>query len=157
MIHDFNVSRPDQAAATLPPQMQLLGWRERQLASLIYREGPMTAKALEVRLGDSLSNAAIRSMLVRLCNKGILKRRKRMILCKEGARRIAFIYLPAIGTDDVLQNALRQFAEDYFGGSLLMVAQASIGLLHDTPDGLPNLVAGEFAQGKARASLPPAL
>lgn len=137
--------------------MDMLGWRERQLASMIYGEGPMTAKDLEARLGDDLSNAAIRSMLVRLCNKGILKRRKRMIVCKEGARRIAFIYLPAIGTDDVLQNALRQFAEDYFGGSLLMVAQASIGLLHDAPDGLPNLVEAGLAQPAPRASLPPAL
>jgi hypothetical protein len=72
-------------------------------------------------------------MLVRLCNKGILKRRKRMVLCNEGARRIAFLYLPALGTDYVRQCALRQFAEDYFGGSLLMVAQASIGLLNDGP------------------------
>jgi hypothetical protein len=41
--------------------------------------------------------------------------------------------LPALETDDVRQSALRQLAEDYFGGSLLMVAQASIGLLHDGP------------------------
>ena len=133
MIHARHVSRPDQAALNLPPQIQLLSWRERQIASIIYREGPMTAKALQAQLADELSNAAIRSMLVRLCTKGILRRRKRTMECKEGARRVAFIYLPALETDDVRQSALRQLAEDYFGGSLLMVAQASIGLLHDGP------------------------
>ena len=159
MIHDPEVSRSDQVAASLPPQLQLLAWRERQIASTIYLEGPMTAKALETRLCDRLSNAVIRSMLVRLCNKGILKRRKRMVLCKEGARRIAFIYLPAIDTEDVRQSALRQFAEDYFGGSLLMVAQLSIGLLHDEPgsENMPGLVAGGFAHASPRTSLPPAL
>ena len=133
MIHDLNVSRAELSAAGLPPQIAALAWREREIASTIYCEGPMTAKALEERRSDKLSNAAIRSMLVRLCNKGILKRRKRMVLCSEGARRIAFLYLPALGTDDVRQSALRQLAEDYFGGSLLMVAQASIGLLNDSP------------------------
>ena len=133
MIHDLNVSRSDLPPAGLPPEIGALAWREREIASAIYNDGPMTAKALEERLSDRLSNAAIRSMLVRLCHKGILKRRKRIVLCKEGARRIAFLYLPALGTDDVRQSALRQFAEDYFGGSLLMVAQASIGLLHDVP------------------------
>lgn len=131
MIHARHVSQSDKGAINLPPQIQLLAWRERQIASIIYREGPMTAKALQARLADELTNAAIRSMLVRLCTKRILRRRKRTILCKEGARRVAFLYLPAIGTDDVVQSALRQFAEDYFGGSLLMVAQASIGLLRD--------------------------
>jgi predicted transcriptional regulator len=148
MIHARHVSSSDQAAFILPPQIQLLGWRERQIASIIYREGAMTAKALQARLADELSNAAVRSMLVRLCTKRILRRRKRTVECKEGARRVAFIYLPALETDDVRQSALRQLAEDYFGGSLLMVAQASIGLLHDGPaeDGKQRRVAGAFQQ-----------
>ena len=155
MIHARHVSRPEQAALNLPPQIQLLSWRERQIASIIYREGPMTAKALQARLADDLSNAAIRSMLVRLCGKQILRRRKRTVECKEGARRVAFIYLPALETDDVRQTALRQLAEDYFGGSLLMVAQASIGLLHDGPaaESKPRSVARAFPQAASgRAS-----
>jgi predicted transcriptional regulator len=130
-VGHLQLRMPDLAAGDLPPPIQALAWRERELASAIYREGPMTAKDLQARLSDRLSNAAIRSMLARLCQKGLLKRRKRMVVCKAGARRIAFLYLPAIGSDGVRHTALLQFARDYFDGSLLMVAQASIELLHD--------------------------
>ena len=143
---------------SLPPEVRSLAVRERELASTIYREGPMTAKVLEGRLSDRLSNGAIRSMLVRLCAKGILKRRKRTILSSAGARRIAFLYLPAIGTEDVRHSALKQVAEDFFGGSLLMVAQASIEMLHElrSAEAIARPAMGRFTPAQRPAATRPA-
>ena len=104
----------DVGRDALPPQVQGLAARERQLASAIYRCGAMTAKELEAIIHPTLSNGAIRSMLVRLVRKGILRRESG----KRG-RGQEFVYLPAITYEEVKRRALAQLSERYFNGSLL--------------------------------------
>jgi len=70
-------------------------------------------------------------MLMRLCKKRILKRR-RITVAKPGARRIAYLYLPAIGADTVREGALRQLAMDHFDGSLSAMTNLALNLLDGT-------------------------
>jgi predicted transcriptional regulator len=112
----------------IPPQVQNLAARERELATVIYRHGAMTAKAIEDRLSVHLDNSSVRSMLNRLCRKRILTRRKRVQTSGAG-RRIAFLYMPAIAPDDLRKTILSQVARDYFDGSMLLAAQTALELV----------------------------
>lgn len=114
----------------LPPRLRHLQSREREVASVIFAHGPLTATELQARLSDPLSNGAVHSMLARLCDKGILKRRERTGSTATG-RRAGFVYLPA-RTDDVLRHqALRQCARDFFGGSILRMARMAVDILEE--------------------------
>jgi predicted transcriptional regulator len=115
----------------LPPQVEQLATRERELASLVYRSGGLTAKDLEQELSGPISNAAIRSMLVRLCDKKILKRRKLPMETDHCGKRVAYLYLPAIDDQAMKARVLKQVARDYFSGSLVkLMAHAADELLH---------------------------
>ena len=107
----------------LPPQVQNLARREREIATIVYLQGPQTAKVLEERLGRDLSNAAVRSMLFRLCRKGILKRRKINGSHITTDRRIPYLYAPAITPKSIRERALEELARDYFDGSLQRVLE----------------------------------
>lgn len=123
---------PLRPLSDLPPHVQQLAAREREIATLIYRSSGLTAKDIEARLEHSISNASIRSMLGRLCAKRVLKRRKKPIETQSSGKRIAFLYLPAIDDEAVKARVLRQVASDYFNGSLVqLMAQAADELLYD--------------------------
>lgn len=113
------------ASGSLPEQVLTLAPRERQIATFIYFSGHGTAKDVEDHLSGAISNSAIRSMLSRLATKGILKRRKRVTRTSDKARRIAFVYLPAIDDVAVRQRAIAQVAVDYFNGSLVRLAETA--------------------------------
>ena len=100
----------------LPPQVIELAWRERQIASIVYRLGFATAKQVQFELGNSLSNGAIRSMLVRLVAKGILSRRpgKRGAGCSD-------LFIAKLSVEDARKLALAKVADDFFGGSLSLL------------------------------------
>ena len=115
----------------LPPQVLDLAPREREIATVVYRLRSARAKEIEDHFAGELANASIRSMLMRLCKKRILKRR-RITVSKPGARRIAYLYLPAIGADTVREGALRQVAMDHFDGSLSEMASLALNLLEGT-------------------------
>lgn len=115
----------------LPPQVLNLARCERELAVIIYLEGGMTAKLLEARLPRKLSNSALRAMLQRLCNKGILSRRKVNGSHSSTDRRIPYLYTPAVTPESVRTRALQQIARDYFGGSLLRVAEEAVRALQE--------------------------
>jgi predicted transcriptional regulator len=114
----------DQPAPPLPPQVLNLAERERQIASLIYLRGATTAKQLEELVEPKLSNGAVRSMLVRLVRKGILRRD----WGKRG-RGQQFIYMPVITSVEVKHRAIRQLSERYFDGSLLKVLVELVDVL----------------------------
>ena len=109
-------------APRLPREVELLLFRERELATIVYARGAITAKQMEEELSASIANASIRSMLNRLVAKGILKR----VLGYK-----AFVYLPALTPSDSGSLALKQFADDYFDGSLQQAARAMTKLLND--------------------------
>jgi predicted transcriptional regulator len=94
-----------------------LASRERQIAAIIYERGCMTAKELEQLLEPRLSNGAIRSMLLRLVHKGILRRHSGKV-----GRGQSFVYVPAITPQETKERALTRLSQDYFDGSLLKMA-----------------------------------
>jgi predicted transcriptional regulator len=100
----------------LPPQVSELAWRERQIASIVYRRGFATAKQVQFELGEPISNGAVRSMLVRLVAKGILSRRpgKRGAGCSD-------LFIARLSEEDARKRALAKVADDFFGGSLTLL------------------------------------
>jgi len=116
----------DHPPVELPPSVECLARRERELAATIYTHGPMTAEGLREKLSLEITNAAIRSMLSRLCRKGILKRRAEDGREQARGQGKAFLYLPLITPDLVRRQAMEQLAKDFFEGSMLDVAQAAI-------------------------------
>jgi predicted transcriptional regulator len=106
------VAAASDAYAYVPPQVQELAWRERQVAAIVYRFGYATAKDVELELHGSVSNGAIRSMLVRLTRKGLLKRRRG----KRGAG-CADVFIAALSVDHARRRALSKLADEFFGGS----------------------------------------
>lgn len=111
------VSLRDHEADALPPEVRRLYPREREIAAIVYLRGLATAADIETGLSSPLSNAAVRSMLNRLVAKGILTRLK----C--GPHR-TFVYGPALTSAAARETALRQFAQDFYAGSLASLAEA---------------------------------
>lgn len=107
--------------ALLPHQVENLPAREREVAIILYQRGAMTGKAIHDLLPRELSYSALRSMLMRLCRKRVLHRRKVTGSHDPRDRRIPYLYVPAITEDLVRSRALSQLAQDYFDGSLNLV------------------------------------
>jgi predicted transcriptional regulator len=104
----------------LPWEVTALLPREREIATLVFKLGAVTARQVEDALSVRLSNAAVRSMLNRLVAKGILKR----VLSYN-----AFVYLPALTATHSGSLALERFAKDYFAGSIERAAATMNALL----------------------------
>jgi predicted transcriptional regulator len=97
----------------VPPQVEALAPREREIATIIYAHGATTAREMEDLLERRISNSAIRTMLMRMVRKGILRR--------AGGRKgrgQACIYVPLITPEKVKRKALEHLASLYFAGSL---------------------------------------
>ena len=97
----------------IPPQVEQLSWRERQVAMAVYRFGYATAKDVEAELGGEVSNGAVRSMLVRLVAKGLLTRRRggRGAGCRD-------LFIAALSIEHARARALSTLADEFFSGSL---------------------------------------
>jgi predicted transcriptional regulator len=98
--------------------------REREIASVVYALGSATATQVQERLVVPLSNAAARSMLNRLVAKAVLRRDANW-----GGHGRQFVYFPAITVLDERREALQQFVEDYFGGSVSRAALSVFEML----------------------------
>jgi predicted transcriptional regulator len=106
----------DASAGELPRAVRRLAPREREVATLIYRRGALTAKEVGGHISD-VSNGAIRTMLGRLVRKGILK-------CRNSGYGKTLLYLPAIASADIVEIALKRVAEDFYQGSVPEAAAA---------------------------------
>src|SRR5919112_2018640 len=113
----------------LPPQVRALADREREVASIVYRRGASTAIDVETRLSTRITNAAVRSMLVRLTKKGILRRER-----GTRGRGQQCVYLPAISLAEVKERAIRELASRYFQGSLLTLALEALDFIDAQSD-----------------------
>ncbi len=112
---------PRMSRNGLPSEVARLYPREREVAEIVFSAGFVTAKDVQARLSDPLTSAAVRSMLNRLVRKGILARR-----AKEFGPE--YIYYAAINNIISRERALKQLAEDFFGGSLQEAAVAVVNL-----------------------------
>ena len=100
-----------------PQEVRRLFRREREIAMIVYDRGLITAREVEAALSVPLSNASVRSMLRRLVRKGILTR-------VECGRRHTFVYGPALTQASAREVALKQFAQDFYAGSLSSLTDA---------------------------------
>ena len=117
MYHSHPAAERAWNSDLFPQEVLRLYRREREIAMIVYERGLVTAKDVEAALSHSLSNAAVRSMLGRLVRKEILTQ------VKCGSRG-ALVYGPALTRSAATENALKQFAEDFHGGSLDALAEA---------------------------------
>jgi predicted transcriptional regulator len=124
-----------------PVEILKLYRREREIAELVYEHRSVTAKQVQERLSDPLTNAAVRSMLTRLVHKGILARER-----KECGTE--YLYRPAVTQTSSQVRALNQLADDFFDGSLLEAAAAVVDLALKTESRSPE----RFAAPSSRAA-----
>lgn len=115
-MRHHHLPRSDPAAGDLPRAVRRLAPRERQVATLIYRKGALTAKEVGAHIPD-VSHGAIRTMLGRLVRKGILE-------CRHSGYGKTLLYLPSIASADIVEIALKRVAEDFYQGSVLEAATA---------------------------------
>jgi predicted transcriptional regulator len=113
------------------------------VATIVYEHGASTAKYVMSCLSAELSNGAVRSMLVRLVNKGVLRR-------KWGSRGRGqeFLYMPAVTPEDVQRNSLQILTDRYFDGSLLTVAHAVLALLEEERVAFANASSASASRGQ---------
>ncbi len=115
-MRHHQLPRAQAPANELPRAVRRLARRERQVATLIYRKGALTAKEVGGHIPD-VSHGAIRTMLGRLVRKGILN-------CRQSGYGKTLLYLPAIASADIVEIALKRVAEDFYQGSVFEAATA---------------------------------
>jgi BlaI family transcriptional regulator, penicillinase repressor len=90
--------------------------REREIMDAVFALGnKATAEAIRSRLIEPPTDSSVRVMLARLERKGHLRH------AQEGVR---YVYSATVSPTTAKKNALRQYAETFFGGSLAKMAVA---------------------------------
>ena len=124
--------------------------RERELATIIYTRGELSACEAGRAVADPLTNSAIRTMLRRLEAKGVVVRRK------VGNK---FLYAAAIPDQVAREGALRQLSRDYFNGSLQEAALALLLLVDEQQPGVVRSLSRRLRHRRGRradSAAPPA-
>ena len=93
--------------------------REREVFETLCRLETATAATVRAALSDPLSDSAVRTMLRRLEDKGLVLRASGV----DG-----FEYRPAPRTDAVAAGVLRRMIDTFFAGSAAGAATALLGL-----------------------------
>ena len=127
-----------------PINSAMLAWlapREREIATIVYAHGVLSANEARRFLVRPLSSGAIRSMLTRLEAKGVICKRK------EGKK---FLYAPAIPDQVARERALCRLSQDYFGGSLQEAALALLALVEKHRPGEIQTVARQIVRHRSQ-------
>jgi predicted transcriptional regulator len=106
----------------LPPEVKALCPRMREIATIVYLNGPATTRDVQARISDPLTVFGIRTMLNRLARKGIVTRRR-------SGRHSEIVYLPAIQTEAVRELALKRFIEWNFNNDISGALQSTLRLM----------------------------
>ena len=93
--------------------------RERQIVDLLYQRGACTVAEICDGLPDRLTASAVRAMLKRLEDKGVVSR-------KDGDR--GFLYTPTLSDSQARRTALSQVVGTFFNGSPVSAASALLGM-----------------------------
>lgn len=99
--------------------MEDLPWRERQIMEVVYRLQEATANQIQAELAEPPSNSAIRAMLARLEEKGLLCHR-------EEAQR--YLYSAVQAKQVVADSALKKLIGVFFNDSPASAATALLGI-----------------------------
>jgi len=94
----------------------------REIAAIVYANGSATVKDVQATITDDLEVYGIRTLMNRLAQKGVLKRRK-------SGRHSEILYLPAILNDNVREAALERLVDQYFSGSRAEALQSTLRLI----------------------------
>ena len=96
-----------------------LPWRERQVMDVVYRLNEATATQIQEQLDEPPSNSAIRAMLSRLEEKGVLTHRE------DGQR---YLYRAVQAKKKVADSALKKLVGVFFNDSPASAATALLGM-----------------------------
>ena len=105
--------------------------REREIVNALFALGNRaSAEDIRARLTDPPSDSAVRVMLARLEKKGVLKHQQ------EGVR---YLYSATVSPAVAKKNALQQYLQTFFGGSLAKMMTALVAEGSWSDDELENL------------------
>jgi len=93
--------------------------RERQIVDILYEAGPLTSGDVGEHLPDPISGSAIRAMLKRLEDKGVVER-------VESDR--GYLYSPVVPETAARKSALSEIVRVFFNGSAAGAASALLGM-----------------------------
>jgi len=135
---------------SLPPQVERLAWRQRELATIVYSLGAATVKDVQARASSEISDTTVRSILRRMVAKGILRRQG------DGkGHSQELVYAPAITDEMTRQAILIQIADLYFEGSVARVASTAWEVAEKRGRGASGIhKSSKFKRGTAIAPLP---
>ena len=98
--------------SSLPP-------RERQIVDILYERGPSVVGEISEALDKEVTGSAIRAMLKRLEDKGVVAR--------EHSER-GFVYAPALSESSARKSALGQVVKTFFNNSPVGAVSALLGM-----------------------------
>ncbi len=101
-----------------PPPHEL-SRRERQIVDILYSQGRSTAAEVQAALPDPPSYSAVRTLLARLEQRGLVKHR---------SVDQAYVYKSVPQAAKVRESALKQMVRTFFDGSAASAATALLGL-----------------------------
>lgn len=107
-------------AGRLPPLVERLAPREREIAAIAHHRIECSAEEIRAATATPISNSAVRTILGRLAIKGVVRRRR------IGRK---FVYSPATPSNGMLEAAFERLAQDYFEGSLRDMAKTLLAFL----------------------------
>lgn len=93
--------------------------REREVFELLCRLEVATAAAVRAALPDTLSDSAVRTLLKRLEDRGLVSRT---------SGEDGFVYRPVPRTETVAAGALKRMVDTFFAGSAASAATALLGM-----------------------------
>ena len=96
-----------------------LSRRERQIMDILYERQALSAQDVRAALPDPPSYSAVRALLAKLVDKGVVKHRE------EGLR---YIYSPVVEQHDARASALRKLVKTFFEGSAVQAVNALLGM-----------------------------
>ena len=94
----------------------------REIATIVYLNGPATTRDVQARISDPLTVYGIRTMLNRLVRKGVVTRRR-------SGCHSEIVYLPAIQTEAVRELALKRFIERNFASDVSSALRSTLRLM----------------------------
>jgi BlaI family transcriptional regulator, penicillinase repressor len=96
-----------------------LSKRERQIMDALFEANELSAQDIKAAIPDAPSYSAVRALLAKLVEKGIVQYRD------ESGR---YIYFPVIKQDQARSSALQKMVKTFFGGSAAAAVNALLGM-----------------------------
>jgi len=96
-----------------------LSKRERQIMDAIFEAGELSAQEVKSAIADAPSYSAVRALLAKLVEKGIVQFRD------ESGR---YIYSPVVKQEVARSSALQKMVKTFFGGSATAAVNALLGM-----------------------------